>query len=86
MAIAFISIPFWATQTFVPTIIRCCVMRPSLLCRLYCAVNDIPVENDGVAKDVLWQPYPFYYSDFRAYNLYSTVPGASSSQMSSICW
>lgn len=29
----------------------------------------IPVENYGVAKDVLWQPYPFYYSDFRAYNL-----------------
>ena len=33
----------------------------------------IPVENDGVAKDVLWQPYPFYYSDFRAYNLSFTA-------------
>ena len=33
----------------------------------------IPVENYGVAKDVLWQPYPFYYSDFRAYNLSFTA-------------
>ncbi len=29
----------------------------------------IPVENYGVSKDVNWSPYPFYYSDFRAYNL-----------------
>lgn len=29
----------------------------------------IPVENYGVNKEVNWSPYPFYYSDFRAYNL-----------------
>lgn len=29
----------------------------------------IPVENYGVSKDVNWSPYPFYYADFRAYNL-----------------
>lgn len=29
----------------------------------------VPVENYGVSKDVNWSPYPFYYSDFRAYNL-----------------
>ena len=29
----------------------------------------IPVENYGVNKTVNWSPYPFYYSDFRAYNL-----------------
>ena len=29
----------------------------------------IPVENYGVAKDVQWSPYPFYYMDLRAYNL-----------------
>ena len=29
----------------------------------------VPVENYGVNKDVNWSPYPFYYSDFRAYNL-----------------
>lgn len=29
----------------------------------------IPVENYGVSKEVNWSPYPFYYSDFRAYNL-----------------
>jgi len=33
----------------------------------------IPVENYGVAKGVLWQPYPFYYTDFRAYNLAFTA-------------
>jgi peptide/nickel transport system substrate-binding protein len=29
----------------------------------------IPVENYGVNKEVNWSPYPFYYMDFRAYNL-----------------
>jgi peptide/nickel transport system substrate-binding protein len=29
----------------------------------------IPVENYGVANDVAWTPYPFYYMDLRAYNL-----------------
>lgn len=29
----------------------------------------VPVENYGVNKEVNWSPYPFYYSDFRAYNL-----------------
>lgn len=29
----------------------------------------VPIEKYGVAEDVLWEPYPFYYSDFRAYNL-----------------
>lgn len=29
----------------------------------------IPVENYGVRADVDWEPYPFYYMDFRAYNL-----------------
>lgn len=29
----------------------------------------VPVENYGVANDVLWEPYPFYYMDLRAYNL-----------------
>ncbi len=33
----------------------------------------IPVENYGAAKDVQWQPYPFYYTDFRAYNLAFTA-------------
>lgn len=29
----------------------------------------VPVENYGVANDVQWEPYPFYYMDLRAYNL-----------------
>lgn len=29
----------------------------------------VPIENYGVSKDVNWSPYPFYYTDFRAYNL-----------------
>lgn len=29
----------------------------------------VPIENYGVNKDVNWTPYPFYYADFRAYNL-----------------
>lgn len=29
----------------------------------------VPIENYGVNKDVNWSPYPFYYTDFRAYNL-----------------
>lgn len=29
----------------------------------------IPVENYGVANDVNWEPYSFYYMDLRAYNL-----------------
>ncbi len=29
----------------------------------------IPIENYGVAADVSWEPYPFYYMDLRAYNL-----------------
>ncbi len=33
----------------------------------------IPVENYGVANGVQWQPYPFYYTDFRAYNLAFTA-------------
>ena len=28
-----------------------------------------PVENYGVSRDVNWSPYPFYYMDYRAYNL-----------------
>ncbi len=33
----------------------------------------IPVENYGIANSVRWQPYPFYYTDFRAYNLAFTA-------------
>jgi len=29
----------------------------------------VPIEKYGVAEDVIWEPYSFYYSDFRAYNL-----------------
>jgi len=29
----------------------------------------VPIEKYGVAKDVQWTPYSFYYTDFRAYNL-----------------
>ena len=29
----------------------------------------VPVENYAVAHGVNWEPYPFYYMDFRAYNL-----------------
>lgn len=29
----------------------------------------VPIENYGVNKAVNWSPYPFYYTDFRVYNL-----------------
>lgn len=29
----------------------------------------VPIEKYGVAEDVQWTPYSFYYTDFRAYNL-----------------
>jgi len=29
----------------------------------------VPVENYAAAPGVNWEPYPFYYMDFRAYNL-----------------